>query len=112
MIISTTDLNNIENKIINPQIEGIEFIIGSYDENTQTTTLNASYNDLINLLTNNKLPVLRFFDNNGCFYEFMLKLYQVDDSNIYCCLGSTSRTFTALNATTNFSYEIDDGGER
>lgn len=107
MIISTTNLNNIENKITTSQIEGIEFITVSYDVNTNTITLNASYSDLINLLTNNKLPILKSLDNNGYECDFINSIYYNEDFDTYDCKSSQC-LFTAPNATTNFSISQEE----
>lgn len=97
MIISTTDLNNIENKIITPQIEGIEFIIGT-DVNSGIE-LNANYNDIINILGARKLPIIKY--NNR--YIFISNVSVNEEG--YCLLqtNNSGYEFGAENMTTNLS---------
>ena len=93
MIISTTDLNNIENKITTLQIEGIEFIIGT--DTNDGIELNANYNDIINLLEAGKLPVIKY--NNK--YMFISTI-SADEGP--CSLQTTNDyNFGAGNMTTN-----------
>ena len=70
MIISTTNLNNIENKITNPQVEGIVFV----------PSASTSYNAVKNYLINGKLPV---FDFGNGIYRFIDHLEEDSENFIY-----------------------------
>ena len=105
MIISTNNLNNIENKITIPQIEGIEFIntTGDLFENPPLT-LQANYNDLINILQNNKLPIIKTSEENDILQYSFISAFGFDSENSqYRLKVKNSFDFTAPDATTNFS---------
>ena len=104
MIISTNNLNNIENKITTPQIEGIEFIntTGDLSENPPLT-LQANYNDLINILQNNKLPIIKIGEENNLQYRFIEQFGFDSENSQYKLTVKNSFSFTAPDTTTNFS---------
>ena len=105
MIISTDNLNNIENKIAIPQIEGVEFIntTGDLSENPPLT-LQANYNDLINILQNNKLPIVKMSEeNNSLQYNFIDTFSFDSTSSKYKLKVKNGLSFIAPDATTNFS---------
>lgn len=105
MIISTDNLNNIENKITTPQIEGIEFIntTGDLSENPPLI-LQANYNDLINILQNNKLPIIKTSEENNFLQYGFIDTFSFDSTSSQCRLTvKNGLSFIAPDATTNFS---------
>ena len=106
MIISTNNLNNIENKITTPQIEGIEFIntTGDLSENPPLT-LQANYNDLINILQNNKLPIIKISEENNILSYSFIEAFGFDSESSQYAIEVINNgfVFTAPDATTNFS---------
>lgn len=94
MIISTTNLNNIKNKITTSRIEGIEFIIGT--DTNDGIELNASYNDIKNILNIGKLPVIKY--NNTYIFVSSLE----ENVNYYNLIPvNSSYSFGAEGITTN-----------
>ena len=84
MIITTNLLNDLETAITTPQIEGIEFI--SMTENG----INSSYSNILSILNNHKLPILKYQDNNSSGYIFINRLF-IDKNDIYYCYTSNDR---------------------
>lgn len=107
MIITTNNLNNIETKITTPQIEGVEFINIILDENENGTGINASYNDIMAIIEDEKLPIIVYNNNNNNNIKgfiFILNIFFNGSSYRVECIANFN--FTAENATTNMAIEI------
>ena len=116
MNITTDILNNIENKIINSQPDGISIINAIGDGIDKPTTLNVSYNDLISLLENKILPIIKFNSSTNetieINYGFIRKLY-VEENIPYCYLNNgmislnNSPYYTASDLNTFLYLEFE-----
>lgn len=111
MIIITNDLNNIETKMTTPQVEGIEFISMTISESEKQTTytLNASYNDILSILNNGKLPIIKLIKEHEKEYWFINYINIEEDGNNnqeYICASDemSITTFSATTATGNMTY--------
>lgn len=107
MIITTNNLNNIETKITTPQIEGVEFINAILDEDEDITGINASYNDIMAIIEDGKLPII--VSNNSIEKLFIFIRRISFDNPSYVVLPMYSNhnlVFIAENATTNMTIEI------
>ncbi len=108
MIITTNDLNNIETKMTTPQIEGIEFISVSISESEEQTTytLNVSYNNILSILNNGKLPITKLANEYGeeCGFISYINIEEDENNNqeYICTIGKI--TFSATTATENMTY--------
>lgn len=98
MIITINNLNNIETKITTPQIGGIEFINAVLNDGV-VTGINASYNDIINIIEIGKLPIIIYSNSNGKEFMFISNI-SFNDSYYIIELIDGSK-FQAENATTN-----------
>lgn len=105
MIITTNDLNNIETKITTPQIEGIEFIDAILDGDEIVAGINASYNDIIAIIENGKLPIIRIrrVQNNTLDYSFFQSI-GIDNHGSYYVSVSKMNTLISGSATANLAY--------
>ena len=101
MIITTNNLNNIETKITTPQIEGVEFINVILDEDEEISGINASYNDIMAIIEDEKLPII-VFNNNKVKCFFFIESIFLDDS-VYVVLLIRGLELIAENATTNMT---------
>ena len=106
MIITTNNLNNIETKITTPQIEGIEFIDAVLNENGIVTGINASYNDIMAIIENGKLPIIVSNGSNEKRFIFIREIFFDDPSYVVLLINSDNFNFIAENATTNMVINV------
>lgn len=106
MIITTNNLNNIETKITTPQIEGIEFIDAIFDENENVTGIDASYNDIMAIIEDGKLPIIVNNNNQAKSFLFIRTIFFDDPS--YVVLLINGPMFRAENATTNMVIIVEE----
>ena len=105
MIITTNNLNNIETKITTPQIEGIEFIDAVLNENGTVTGINTSYNDIIAIIENGKLPIIVYNNDQEKEFFFIREIF-FSDPYYTVLLINNSLAFAAENVTTNMVAEF------
>lgn len=105
MIITTNNLNNIETKITTPQIGGIEFIDTILTESGAITSINASYNDIMAIIENGKLPIIVYNGDQLKKFFFIQKIFFFTDHPHYIVLLNKGPAFIAENATTNMVIE-------
>ena len=90
MVITSNDLNNIENMLVNFNVNGIFYI----DDN-DTHGLNCTYREFITQLENGNLPILRHEQTYGqkdYFYSLVVGVY-TSNYIIYAIDGSTYGAF-------------------
>ena len=111
MNITSNDLNTLVNNLNATQITGVEYIDVTYNETTSTETIQSSYNDILAIIDNGNLPMLRIVDTDTIGLRLIQEFGFDSVSNQYA-ISTGNIDYYANTATDNLSYsrQEEEGG--